>query len=304
MPDLPMDGDLSGWARQLQARIKHNLGLPIAIGLGRAKARRNWRISQSIPAHAGVLTWACDDPDPWLETIAIEDVWGIGRKLAHWCRSRGITNARQLRDMPTGVLKAKAGVVGWRLQQGSGPCLPPLALASDLRQPQLQPTDANLELQQAIATYIVRAAEKLHKQGQRAAALAIYTRSPSAQASTAALPAASSTCPVTTPRCCSSSTASGGTHFQPHRPLAKAGVLMQHLQGIHHLQQHLLTPCDPADLQRREVLLATIDGLNRRYGSGTVAWAACGMTPSWMMRRDRLGQACTTRLSDVPVVRA
>ena len=50
--------------------------------------------------------------------------------------------------------------------------------------------------------------------------------------------------------------------------------------------------------------MTTIDVLNRRYGNGTVAWAACGLSPSWMMRRDRLGRACTTRLSDVPVVQA
>jgi len=35
-----------------------------------------------------------------------------------------------------------------------------------------------------------------------------------------------------------------------------------------------------------------------------VAWAAGGLAPSWMMRRERLGRAATTRLSDVPVVRA
>ena len=59
----------------------------------------------------------CDNPDRWLETIAIEDVWGIGRQLAHWCRLRGISNARHLRDMPSGELRAKCGVVGLRLQR-------------------------------------------------------------------------------------------------------------------------------------------------------------------------------------------
>ena len=312
----PADGDLNHWARELRARIKRNLGLPIAIGLGRSKGQAKLanRLAKGIPAHAGVFDLGhCGDPDPWLETIAIEDVWGIGRKLAHWCRSRGITNARELRDMPTAVLKGKAGVVGWRLQrelQGDA-CLP-LDLAPAPKQETCvsrsfsHPITTLEGLQEAIATYVVRAAEKLRRQRQRTAALTIYTRtSPfsagfySRAASTrldlpsndtgvllrAALPLV--------PRI-----------FQPHRQLAKAGVLMQHLQGIDQLQHHLLAPCNPEEQQRREQLMATIDALNRRYGNGTVAWAACGLAPSWMMRRDRLGRAATTRLSDVPVVQA
>jgi DNA polymerase V len=47
-----------------------------------------------------------------------------------------------------------------------------------------------------------------------------------------------------------------------------------------------------------------VDGLNRRFGSGTLQWAACGLSPAWTMRRSRLSRAATTRLSDVPVVRA
>jgi len=312
----PADGDLSHWARHLRAHIKHNLGLPIAIGLGKSKGQAKLanRLAKGIPDHAGLFDLEhCGDPDRWLETIAIEDVWGIGRRLAHWCRSRGISNARELRDMPTGTLKAKAGIVGWRLQrelQGHA-CLP-LDLAPAPKQETCvsrsfsHPITTLEALQEAIATYVVRAAEKLRRQQQRTAALTIYTRtspfSPgfySRAASTrldlpsndtgvlleAALPLV--------PRI-----------FQPHRQLAKAGVLMQHLQDTNHLQHHLLTPCDPEEQQRRERLMTTIDVLNRRYGNGTVAWAACGLSPSWMMRRDRLGRACTTRLSDVPVVQA
>jgi DNA polymerase V len=63
-------------------------------------------------------------------------------------------------------------------------------------------------------------------------------------------------------------------------------------------------PLPPEQQRRREALMATVDGLNRRYGSGTVQWAACGLRPRWTMRRSRLSRAATTRLSDVPVVRA
>ncbi|MFL0793568.1 MAG: DUF4113 domain-containing protein, partial [Prochlorococcus sp.] len=92
--------------------------------------------------------------------------------------------------------------------------------------------------------------------------------------------------------------------FKPHRSLTKAGVLMQNLQGTSQLQHHLLAPWNKLEQQRRERLMATIDRLNQRYGKGTVGWAGCGFEPSWMMRRQRLSRAATTRLADIPIVKA
>ena len=45
-----------------------------------------------------------------------------------------------------------------------------------------------------------------------------------------------------------------------------------------------------------------VDQLNRRYGSGTVQWAACGLAQPWAMRRNHLSPAATNRLSDIPIV--
>ena len=79
---------------------------------------------------------------------------------------------------------------------------------------------------------------------------------------------------------------------------------MQHLQGTETLQTHLMVPLSAEEQMRRDTLMQTIDQLNRRYGRGTIQWAACGLHPSWMMRRERLGRTATTRLSDVPLVQA
>lgn len=118
----PAGGDLGPWARELRTRIRQDLGLPIAIGLAPTKvlAKAANRLAKSNPAQAGVLDLGAalgsGGLEDWLERVAIEDVWGIGRKLSRWCRLRGIANARQLRDMPSGELRARCGVVGVRLQ--------------------------------------------------------------------------------------------------------------------------------------------------------------------------------------------
>jgi DNA polymerase V len=92
--------------------------------------------------------------------------------------------------------------------------------------------------------------------------------------------------------------------FRPHKPLQKAGVLLQQLEDEGLLQHHLLVPLPPEQQQRRAALLAAVDQLNRRYGSGTVQWAACGLARPWAMRRSQLSRAATTRLADLPTVRA
>ena len=312
----PSDGNLRPWAQQLRTLARRNLGLPIAIGLGASKGQAKLanRLAKVVPAHAGLFDLdLCRDPDRWLETISIEDVWGIGRKLAVWCRMRGVVNARELRDMPSGCLRAKAGVVGVRLQrelQGHA-CLP-LDLQPSAKQETCvsrsfsHPITSLEELREAIATYVVRAAEKLRKQQQRTAALTIYTRtSPFIPGFYSRAASTSLDLPSNDTRVLLEAALPLVERiFQPHRPLAKAGVLMQHLQGIDQLQQHLWVPCTEEEQQKRESLMATVDRLNHRYGRGTVQWAACGLDPSWAMRRERLGRAATTRLIDVPVVRA
>ena len=313
----PANGDLQAWAQQLRARVRRDLGLPIAIGLGASKGQAKLanHLAKAVPAHAGIFDLEqCQTPDHWLETVAIDDVWGIGRKMARWCRLRGVINARQLRDMPSGELRAKAGIVGLRLQrelQGHA-CLPLTLAPAPKRETCVsrsfsRPISSLDELQQAIASYVVRAAEKLRQQQQLAGALTVYTRTSPFQPTAFYSQAASTHLDLPsndTTALLKAAMPLVSRIFQPHRHLAKAGVLMQHLQGHHHLQHHLMTPCEGIEQHKRDSLMSTIDQLNRRYGRGTVQWAACGLTPTWAMRRGRLSHSATTRLSDVPIVHA
>ncbi len=311
----PAAGDLSAWGRALRQQVRRHLGLPVAVGIAPSKvlAKLANKLAKGDPAHGGVFDLgALADPDPWLEAVAIEDVWGIGRKLSRWCRLRGVANALQLRELASGELRARAGVVGLRLQQElrGHSCLP-LVAAPPAKQETCvsrsfsEPIRELGQLREAIATYISRAAEKLRRQRQRAGTITVFVRSSPfngtrfyANAATATLPLASNDTAVLL----AAALPLAERLLRPHKPLQKAGVLLQNLQPLEQLQHHLLAPLPPEQQRRREVLMATIDGLNRRYGRGTVQWAACGLKPAWAMKRQRLSRAATTRLSDIPVV--
>ncbi|MCP9829349.1 Y-family DNA polymerase [Synechococcus sp. L2F] len=309
--------DLTAWGQALRAQVRRHLGLPVAVGIAPSKllAKVANKLAKQNRAHGGVFDLgAVAAPDPWLAAVAIEDVWGIGRKLSRWCRLRGVANALQLRDMASGELRAKAGVVGLRLQQElrGHSCLPLVAVPPAKRETCVsrsfsEPVRELPQLREAIATYLSRAAEKLRRQGQRTDTITVFVRSSPfngtsfyANAATVSLPLASNDTAVLL----AAALPLADRLFRPHKPLQKAGVLLQNLQPLQQLQHHLLTPLPPEQQQRREALMATIDGLNRRYGRGTVQWAACGLRPAWAMKRQQLSRAATTRLSDIPVVRA
>ncbi len=307
--------DLSAWGRALRQQVRRHLGLPVAVGIAPSKvlAKLANKLAKADPAHGGVFDLgALADPDPWLEAVAIEDVWGIGRKLSRWCRLRGVANALQLRELASGELRSKAGVVGLRLQQElrGHSCLP-LVAAPPAKQETCvsrsfsEPIRELGPLREAIATYLSRAAEKLRRQHQRAGAITVFVRSSPfngtrlyANAATVSLPLASNDTAVLL----AAALPLAERLFRPHKPLQKAGVLLQNLLQLEQLQHHLLVPLSPQQQRRREELMATIDGLNRRYGRGTVQWAACGLQPAWAMKRQRLSRAATTRLADIPVV--
>jgi DNA polymerase V len=311
--------DLTAWGQALRQRVRRDLGLPVAIGIAPTKvlAKLANRIAKQDPQYRqqGVFDLAAvADPDPWLEAVAIEEVWGIGRQLSRWCRLRGIANARQLRDMPPGELRRRCGVVGLRLQlelRGSS-CLPLMEAAPAKQETCVSrsfstPITTRAELSEAVATYLCRAAEKLRRQRQRAGAITVFVRSSPfdgtvfySNAATVVLPLASQDTAVLL----KAALPLADQLFRPHKPLRKAGVLLQGLQPETLLQHHLLAPLSSAEQARREALMVAVDGLNRRFGKGTLQWAACGLSPAWMMRRSRLSRAATTRLSDVPVARA
>ena len=310
-------GDLVAWGLALRRQVRRQLGLPIAIGIAPTKvlAKLANKLAKKDPAHRGVFDLgAVADPDPWLEQLPVEEVWGIGRKLSRWCRLRGAANARQLRDLASGELRSKAGVVGLRLQQElRGLSCLPLVLAPAAKRETCvsrsfsEPIKELAQLRQAIATYLSRAAEKLRRQGQLTDTVTVFVRSSPfngsqfyAKAATVTLPLASQDTAVLL----AAALPLAACLFKAHKPLQKAGVLLQNLQPMGQLQHSLLAPLPEPEQQRRELLLATIDGLNRRHGSGTVAWAACGLRPAWAMKRQRLSDAATTRLAAIPMVLA
>ncbi len=87
--------------------------------------------------------------------------------------------------------------------------------------------------------------------------------------------------------------------------LAKAGVMLLDLQPDAVPQQELALEDDHAVDRGR--LMTTLDGLNLRYGRGTVLMASAGLAGNqraWSMKQERRTPGYTTCLADIVVARA
>ena len=93
--------------------------------------------------------------------------------------------------------------------------------------------------------------------------------------------------------------------YRPGFNLAKAGVMLMDLQPDTVRQGELDLEAD--DVPQRGTLMQALDGLNDRYGRGTVHMASAGLAGdrrAWATKQERRTPAYTTCWADMPVVRA
>jgi DNA polymerase V len=94
--------------------------------------------------------------------------------------------------------------------------------------------------------------------------------------------------------------------YQPGFQLIKAGVMLLDLSPDDRIQGELDLEGDVCSPQR-ERLMTAMDGLNTRFGKGTVHVASAEVPDhprEWGMRQERSTPQYTTRWAEVPVARA
>ena len=106
--------------------------------------------------------------DRLLANLAVEDIWGINRRLGVRLRSQGIATAAQLRDANESLIKQIMGIVGVRImyELGGLSCLPLEAIAPPQKNMICSrsfgmPVITLAQMHEAIAHHAARAAAKL-----------------------------------------------------------------------------------------------------------------------------------------------
>ena len=306
-------------AQRLRERILSWIGIPTCIGIGPTKtlAKLANHIAKSAERKPGSypmeLARVCDlaslapeARDALLQATAVEEVWGVGRRLAPQLQAMGLHTALDLARADPAAVQRRFGVVLARtVRELAGIACLDLEDAPAPRQ-QIACTRSFGEavtglpdLQQAVTAFCSHAAEKLRRQDSLAGQLMVFIRTSPFRAQD---PQYSACLGLRLPSATQDSTdinrAAQALLRRLYRPgfrYAKAGVLLLDLCPAAQAQRDL--PLDEDEPPGRERLMQALDRINLRHGRGTLQLASAGGTLAhrpWAMKQARLTPAYTT----------
>ena len=322
-------GDLVKRSRVIRERVLQWVGIPCCIGIGQTKtlaklanhiAKTAERKPGSYPAElAQICNLAALEPtarDEVLAATPVEEVWGVGRRIAAQLKEGGIHTVLDLARMDLATVRQRWSVVLERTVrelQGQS-CVDLQDVAQDKQEIACtrsfgRPVTALEDLSEAVSEFASRAAEKLRRQEGRANQVLTFVRTspfrPDPQYSRSIL------VPLRRPTADSSLIADAALTglrciYKPDFLYAKAGVMLMELQPASVHQCELLLDEEPGERRDKGRLMGALDGLNRRYGRGTVLLGSSGLEGDrrrWSMKQERRTPQYTTRWEDMPVVR-
>jgi len=307
--DLTGMRDREAFARELRTRVHRWTGIPNCIGIGPTKTLAKLA-NKAAKTGTGVVDLGDRAArDALLPRFPVEDLWGVGRRLAPKLAAMGVRTAADLRDAPADDILAKFGVTLARTQhelQGH-PCMSLEEVEPDRQQIMVSRSFADRvhdheAVAQALATFTVRACEKLRARGLVASGLWIFAHSDTFRPE---LPQHAANRTVALPAATSDTMLVLGVVRKLLRGLLrdgigykKAGVALLDLARPDELKADLFGPT----VVGNDRLMATMDQINQKFGRGTAGLGASGWQarPAWGMRQHILSPNYTTSVQEIP----
>jgi len=333
-------GDLIERSHKIRSRILQWVGVPCGIGIARTKtlaklanhiAKTAERKPGSYPLHlAQVCNLSALSPAELELVFAATDVgevWGIGPRISRQLTEGGIKTVLDLVHMdPATVRRGWSVMLERTVRELQGmPCIglddspEPKKEIATTRSFGHAVTDL-AALTEAVSEFASRAAEKLRKQHSLAGEIMVFIRTnpfrKGPQYSRSVI------MPLLRPSADTALLVQAAVRglqaiYRSGYQYAKAGVMLLDLQSDRVVQGELdLRECSAADemagdiqeeITDRARLMSALDGINLRFGKGTMKMASAGLKGDrrvWAMKQERRTPAYTTRWEDIPVVRA
>lgn len=316
--------DLTEYGHIIRKTIFKWTGLPVSVGIAASKtlAKIANHTAKTHPEFNGVLN-LCEHSgtDIILEHTPLQEIWGIGRGLTLRLNRYGIHNALELKHTiqnKTWVRKHLA-VTGLRtvLELNGIPCIP-FGEALPYRKGILtsrmfgKPLYELADIQEAVATYMSRAAEKLRSQNSVASVVYVvligdkYDNLKGKYKYSSGFPLNVPTAHTPTLICITQKITESlfltGTKYK------KAGVMLTGIIPNSEVQMDLFAPQWFTNKQYR--LMACIDSINTNHGRNKVAFAATGLhkktgnSNRWEMNQNFLSRRYTTHWDELMVAKA
>lgn len=311
--------DLVQHGRCIRERIQQWLGLGVCVGIGPTKTLAklaNHCAKKQLAGNAGVCDLSRlspDETDQLLGRIPIEEVWGVGRQLTKRLKAMGIETVWDLRNADPDLIRRRISVVLERTvrELRGTSCLSLEEVSPPRQQIICSRSFGNRvyeldELNEAVASYVARASEKLRQQDSLAGAISVSLQTspfspnePFYQNSRLVpLPLATQD----TRMLSGWALAILGKIYRAGYAYQKAGIQLSELRPRDRRQGSLFG--SEAQAEAGEKLMAAMDRINGRWGRGTMRLAAEGLDKVWKMRQQNLSPQYTTSWEGLPIVGA
>jgi DNA polymerase V len=297
-------------ARQLRATVHQWTGIPVSIGIAPSKtlAKVANRSAKKDRASGGVRVLMTDAAQcAVLASFEPEDVWGVAHRLGRRLRALGLVTAQHLRDAAPDLLRREGGVVVERIgrELRGEQCLQlddsrQLAKSIMASRSFGRPVTARGELEQAVATFVSRASEKLRRQNLAAGTVmvSIHTNPfrPAERQYNGSYVVRMSVASADTSKLIKAAFYALAAIYRPGFRYVKAGVLLDGLERAGGVQRNLWVEEDD---ETSKTLMRTMDRLNAEWGRGALKLAACGVRHGWALRAEHLSKRYTTRWEEL-----
>ena len=308
-----LTGDLEALGREIQLAVIKQTGIGVGVGFGPTKtlakaanfSAKKWR------KETGGVVVLMDDirRDKLLSWMPVDEIWGIGRKLSKRLEIMGIKKAIDLASYDKKSLRKLfnvnvektsmelQGVSCYALSEGAEP-KQTIASTRSFGE-RITSIDG---LREAVATYATRACAKLRSEGQLASCLQVFIQTsrfddkPYSRAVICGLVAPSND----TREFVALALEGLSKIYAPGYRYAKAGIVLSQFVTGEGYQPDMFAP---VPRRNSEVLMKVVDGINARYGRGSIRLAIEPPIAHWAMKRDYLSDSFCTDWSQLKRVK-
>lgn len=304
--------NLQDYGCAIRKKVTQGTGIPISVGIAPTKALSKVanRIAKKYTQTGGVYLIDTEEKRvKALKWLAIEDVWGIGRKYAARLREQGVNTAYDFTQLSDAFVQKQFSIVGLRLKRDlSG--IPTLDLEDIQAKKNIATTrsfEKNItkieDLKERIATFAVTCSEKLRKQKSCCKMLVVFLRTNGfrkdlpqySRSSVIKLPFPSNSSIELVEFACIALE----SIFIAGYSYKKAGVIIMDFIPESQIQLSLFENSNP----KHEGLMKAIDKLNNRFGQQKIRLSIQDQKRVWKMKQEKLSPQYTTRIKDIITIK-
>ena len=313
---------LHQYGARISADVLRAVGIPISIGIAETKtlAKIGSKFAKKYKGYQGCCLIDTDERrHKALSLFPIKDVWGIGRQISRKLDYMGIRTAAQFADKKESWVRSHFNITTvrtWKELNGEScisieelPQKKSICTSRSFAGEGISDKDV---VEEAVANFAVRCAEKLRHQGSVCQGITVFawtsrfnenvpeytihdslTLPIATNAQEEIVGAALSILRAKYPKSMADS--------RPDRPdmsfhFKKAGVILWQISPDHPRQQDFF---DPIDRSKQKKLMEAIDAINRKNGYGTIRQAIQGTDCRFDLKREYMSKQFTTNIHDI-----